>query len=105
METSSGQASSVNKRTNGKVGQWAGGRTQLPMWCFQSLSPVCTFLGLLMTCGTQRNSPIFSEKELFGDGILTARGQVPGGQGHIAENPGQGVSPEAPGERWGPCCC
>ena len=25
METSSGQASSVNKRTNGKVGQWGGG--------------------------------------------------------------------------------
>ena len=104
METSSGQASSVNKRTNGKVGVGVG-RTQLPTWCFQSLSPVCTFLGLLMTCGTQRNSPTFSEKELFGDGILIGRGQVPGGQGHRAENPGQGVSPEAPGERWGPCCC
>lgn len=52
----SSEGFSVNK------GQLAEGGTQLSMWCLPSLSPVCTFLGLLVTGRTQRNSPTSSEK-------------------------------------------
>lgn len=72
METGPGQVPSVNKT---KVGRWWVGGHSCQRGAFHLLSLLCVFFALLMTDGTQRNSPASSKEKLFGERILTL--QVP----------------------------